>query len=62
MPRESNPQLSNAHENEANAASASAGSTPEAEVTPTVPNFRKGFMKDSKFYRILPALRSDGTL
>ena len=32
-----------------NAASAPAGSTPEAEVTPTVPNFRKGFMKDSQF-------------
>ena len=48
MPRESNPQLSNAHENEVNAASASAGSTPEAEVTPTVFNFRKEFMKDSQ--------------
>ena len=32
-----------------NAASAPAGSTPEAQVTPTVPNFRKGFMKDSQF-------------
>ena len=49
MPRESNPQLSNAHEHELNAANAPAGSTPEAVVTPTVPNFRKGFMKDSQF-------------
>ena len=49
MPRESNPQLSNAHEQEVSAASAPAGSTPEAEVTPTVPNFRKDFMKDSQF-------------
>ena len=49
MSAESNPQLSNAHEQEANAASASAGSTPEAEVTPTVAHFRKGFMKDSQF-------------
>ena len=49
MPRESNPQLSNAHEQEVSAASAPAGSTPEAEVTPTVANFRKGFLKDSQF-------------
>jgi hypothetical protein len=45
----SNPQLSNAHEPEMNAASAPAGSTPEAEVTPTVFHFRKELMKDSKF-------------
>jgi len=44
---ESTPQLSNAHEQEANAASAQAGSTPEAEMTPAVANFRKGFMKGS---------------
>ena len=49
MPAESNPQLSNAHEQEVNAASAPEGPTPEAEVTPTASNFRKGFMKDSQF-------------
>ena len=49
MPRESNPQLSNAHEQKVNAASASAGSTPEAELTPTVPNFRKEKTRSSKF-------------
>jgi len=49
MPRESNPQLSNAHENEVNAASASAGSTPEAKVTSTVPNLRKEKTRSSKF-------------
>ena len=49
MSADSNLQSSNAPEPEANAASAPAGSTPEAEVTPTVPNFRKGFMKDSQF-------------
>ena len=49
MSAESKPQLPDAHEHELDAASASAGSTPEAEVTPTVPNFRKGFMKDSQF-------------
>jgi hypothetical protein len=49
MPRESNPQLSNASEQEANAVSAPAESPPEAEVIPTVANFRKGFMKDSQF-------------
>ena len=42
MSAESNPQLSNAHEQEANAASAPAGSTPEAEVTPTVAQFPQG--------------------
>ena len=45
MSAESKPQLSNTHEQQVNAVGASAGSTPEAEVTPTVPNFRKGFMK-----------------
>ena len=49
MPAGSNPQLSNAHEQELNAASVPAGSTPEAEVTPTVPNFRKGLIRDSQF-------------
>jgi len=49
MPRDSNPQLSNAHEPEVNAASAPAESTPEAEVTPTAFHFRKELMKDSKF-------------
>ena len=49
MPRGSKPQLSNAHEQELNAASVPAGSTPEAEVTPTVPNFRKGLIRDSQF-------------
>jgi hypothetical protein len=48
MPAESTPQLSNAHEQDVSAASAPAGSTPEAELTPTVANFRKGFMKDSQ--------------
>ena len=33
MSAESKPQLSNAHEQEANAANAPAGSTPEAELT-----------------------------
>jgi hypothetical protein len=41
-------QLSNASE-DVNSASASAGSTPEAEVTPTVPNFRKEKARSSKF-------------
>ena len=49
MPGESNPQLSNAHEQEVNAANALAGSTPEAEVTRTVPNFRKEKTRSSKF-------------
>ena len=49
MSAECKPQLSNAHEHEVDAASASAGSTPEAEVTPTVANFRKEFMKGSHF-------------
>jgi hypothetical protein len=49
MFRESTPQLSNAPEHQVDAGSASAGSTPEAEVTPSVPNFRKEFMKDSRF-------------
>jgi hypothetical protein len=49
MPRVSNPQLSNAYEQDVNAASAPAGSTPEGDLTPTVPSFRKGFMKDSQF-------------
>ncbi|MGO8814370.1 MAG: hypothetical protein ACLQVG_06830 [Terriglobia bacterium] len=48
MSADSNLQSSNAPAPEANAASAPAGSTPEAEVTPTVPNFRKGFMKGSQ--------------
>ena len=37
MSADSNLQSSNAPAPEANAASAPAGSTPEAEVTPTVP-------------------------
>ena len=49
MSAESKPELPNAQEHEVNSASAPAGSTPEAEVTPTVANFRKGFMKDSQF-------------
>ena len=49
MPRESTPQLSNAHQQEVDAGSGPAGSTPEAEVTSGVPNFRKELMKDSKF-------------
>ena len=49
MPRESNPQLSYAQEQEVSVTSASAGSTPEAEVTPTVPNFRKEKTRSSKF-------------
>ena len=49
MPRESNPQLPNAHEQEVNAASAPEGPTPEAEVTPTVSNFRKEKTRSSKF-------------
>ena len=48
MPRESTPQLSNAHEQDVSAASAPAGSTPEAELTPTVANFRKELMKGSQ--------------
>ena len=53
MSGESKPQLSNTHEQEANAASASAGSIPEAEVTPTVPNFREAFMRGSQFEILL---------
>jgi hypothetical protein len=55
MPRESNPQLPNAPEQggnaeqDVNAAALPEGSIPVAEVTPTVANFRKGFMKDSRF-------------
>ena len=49
MSAESKPQLSNPHEQEVSAANAPAGSTPEAEVTPTVFHFRKELMKDSKF-------------
>jgi hypothetical protein len=49
MSAESKPELPNAHEREFNAASASAGSTPEAGVTPAVANFRKEFMKESRF-------------
>jgi len=55
MSAPSQPQLSPAPEQEGNAehdvsaASASAGSTLEAEATPAVPNLRKGFMKDSQF-------------
>jgi hypothetical protein len=49
MPREGDPQLPNLREQDVSAASAPAGSTPEAEVTPTVANFRKGFLKDSQF-------------
>jgi hypothetical protein len=49
MSAESNPQLSNVHEQEANAASAPAGSIPEAQVIPTVPNFRKEKTRGSKF-------------
>jgi len=37
------------HEQEVNAASAPAGSTPEAEVIPTVPNFRKEKARSAKF-------------
>ena len=48
MSAESKPQLPN-DVHEVNAASAPAGSTPDAQVTPTVPNFRKGFMRDSQF-------------
>ncbi|MGO8817571.1 MAG: hypothetical protein ACLQVG_23235 [Terriglobia bacterium] len=48
MTRESNPKLSDAQEREANAASASAGSTQEAELTPTAANFHKEFMKGSQ--------------
>ena len=48
MSAESKPQLPN-DVHDVNAASVPAGSTPETEATPTVPNFRKGFMKDSKF-------------
>ena len=48
MSAESKPQLSDTHENEVNAASAPPGSTPEAEVIPTVANFRKEFMKGSQ--------------
>ena len=59
MSAQSQPQLSPAPEQEGNAehdvsaASASAGSTPEAEVTPTVFHFRKELMKDSKFEVLL---------
>jgi hypothetical protein len=42
-------QLSNAHEQAVNAASAPAGSTPEAEVTPTVASFRKEKTRSAKF-------------
>ena len=49
MSAESKPQLSNAHEHELDATSASAGSTPEAEVNPTLANFREEFMKGSQF-------------
>ena len=49
MSSESNPQLSNAREQEVNAASAPAGSTRKTEATPTAFHFRKGFMNDSKF-------------
>ncbi len=49
MSADSNLQSSNAPAPEANAASAPAGSTPEAEVTPTVAHYRKGLMKDSQF-------------
>ncbi len=49
----SNPQLSNASEQDVNAASASAGSTPEAQVTPTVFHFRKELMKDSQFEALI---------
>ena len=48
MPAGSNPQLSNASEQDVNAASASAGSTPEAQVTPSVFHFRKELMKNSR--------------
>ena len=49
MPRESTPQLSNAHEPEANAGSAPEGPTPEAEVTPTAFHFRQEKTRSSKF-------------
>ena len=49
MSAESKPQLPDEHEHVLNDPNASVGSTPEAEVTPTVANFRKGFMKDSHF-------------
>ena len=49
MPRESTPQLSYAPEQAVNAASAPAGSTPEAEITPAVPNFRKEKTRSAKF-------------
>jgi hypothetical protein len=49
MPRGSKPQLSNAHEQEVNAANAVAGSTPDGEVIPTVFHFRKELMKGSQF-------------
>jgi hypothetical protein len=55
MSRESNPQLSHAPEQEGNveqelnAASVPAGSTPKTEATPTAFHFRKGFMNNSKF-------------
>ena len=42
MSRESNPQLSNAREQEVNAASAPAGSTRKTEVTPTAFQFPQG--------------------
>ena len=42
MSADSNLQSSNAPEPEANAASAPAGSTPEAEVTPTAAQFPQG--------------------
>jgi hypothetical protein len=49
MSTESKPQLPNVEEQALNQPNASAGSTPEAEVTPAVPNFRNGLMKDSQF-------------
>jgi hypothetical protein len=49
MSAESKPQLPNAHEHVLNAPNASAGSTPEAGVTPAVAHFRKEFKQESRF-------------
>ncbi|MGO8817523.1 MAG: hypothetical protein ACLQVG_22995 [Terriglobia bacterium] len=60
MPRESTPQLSNTHERDVNAATASAGSTPEAEVTPTVPQFPQGIHERLEILATRCVVQSDG--